>query len=64
MPENRFVITCRECKYFRAYTDGTYGNCTRTINRGAVVKTTDYCSYADYPLPEVDDHDVSGLLDD
>lgn len=64
MPEKRFVITCRECKFFRAYTDGTYGNCTRTINHGAVYRTSDYCSYAELAVPEFDDHDVSGLLEE
>ena len=58
------VIFCKDCKYFRAYTDGTYGNCTRTVNHGAVYRKTDYCSYAELPLPEIDDHDVSGLLED
>lgn len=33
-------------------------------NGGSVMKTTDFCSYAELPLPAADDHDVSGLLDD
>ena len=32
--------------------------------RRSVMKTTDFCSYAELPLPTADDHDVSGLLDD
>lgn len=67
MPEKRLVITCRECKFFRAYTDGTYGNCARTVNHGAVYRKTDFCNYAEQkevPLPEIDDHDVSGLIDE
>lgn len=58
------IVPCGSCRYFRAYTDGTYGNCTRTVNHGAVYRKTDFCSYAELPLPAADDHDVSGLLDD
>lgn len=64
MPEKRFIITCRECKYFRAYTDGTYGNCMRTINHGAVYRTSDFCSYAEMTVSDIDNHDVSGLLEE
>lgn len=64
MPEKRYIVTCRECKYFRPYTDGTYGNCTRAINHSAVYRKSDFCSYTEPAVPEFDDHDVSGLLEE
>ena len=58
------VIFCKDCKYFRPIPNSDYGTCQKHNFHGAVVKSTDYCSYAELPLPEIDDHDVSGLLDD
>lgn len=61
------VTLCSECKKFRPYPDGIYGDCTRLQKTSIVEKTTGYCSHAEPktpPIPEIDDHDVSGLLDD
>ena len=64
MPEKRFVTLCGECRNFRPIPNSDYGTCQKHNFHGAVVKSTDYCSYAELPLPEIDDHDVSGLLED
>ena len=64
MPEKRFVTICSECKHFKPFAEPDYGECMKKMFRGAILKTTDYCSYAELPLPEHDDHTVSGLLDD
>ena len=58
------VILCKDCKHFRAFPEEPYGLCTRLPKTALIVKSNDYCSSADYPLPEYDDHNVSGLLDD
>ena len=64
MPEKRFVTTCRECRYFRLFKDETYGSCTRFHFRDIVVRKDDFCSYAELPLPLIDDHNVSGIIDE
>lgn len=66
MPEKRFVITCRECTHFKPFADQEYGECTRKMFRGAIVKSSDYCSYAEKKasLTEYDDHTTSGLLEE
>lgn len=61
------VIHCSECKYYRPFPDGLYGQCTHLCKTATVEKPTDYCSHAETkapPLPEHDDHSVSGLLDE
>lgn len=58
------VIFCKDCRYFRPIPDAPYGTCHKQTFHGAVVKETDYCSYADYPLPIYDDHNESGLLEE
>ena len=59
------IIPCGSCRHFRQIPDTDYGTCQRSMrNGGAVMKTNDYCSYGELPLPEADDHDVSGLLDE
>ncbi len=60
------LIRCSECGKFKPFPDGIYGECHRLLIT-TIVKTDDYCSYAvpkDKPLPEYDDHDVSGLIDE
>ena len=59
------ITPCSECEHFRSFGNG-YGECCHSPSRTAVMKTTDFCSYAKkkVPLPEFDDHTVSGLLDD
>ena len=67
MHEYRIVTFCSECKHFYPFFNPPYGKCSRRHLDDEVVKTTDYCSYAvpkAPPIPEIDDHDVSGLLDD
>ena len=64
---NTRVTRCSECKYFYPFFNQHYGKCSRRHLDDEVVKTADYCSYAvpkDLPVPEYDDHEVSGLLDD
>lgn len=59
------IIPCGSCRHFRQIPDTDYGTCLRALrNGGSVMKTTDYCSYAELPLPEADDHTVSGLLEE
>lgn len=59
------IIPCGSCRHFRQIPDTEYGTCTRALrNGGAVMKTTDFCSYGELPLSAADDHDVSGLLED
>ena len=61
------ATVCSKCGKFKPFPDGIYGECHRLQKVTTIVKTDDYCSYAVPkvpPLPEYDDHDVSGLLDD
>lgn len=60
------LIRCSECRNFRPMPNSDYGTCQKRAFYGAVVKTTDYCSYAVPKSPplEYDDHDVSGLIDE
>ena len=59
------IIPCGSCRHFRQIPDTDYGTCLRALrNGGSIMKTTDYCSYAELPLPEADDHTVSGLLEE
>ena len=63
-------ITCHECRYFKNY-DGyrgegsergvKYGKCYKNA---VIVRTHDFCSRAEWNLPDYDDHDVSGLTDE
>lgn len=57
------IIPCGSCRNFRPIPNSDYGTCQKHNFQGAV-KSTDYCSFAELPLPAADDHDVSGLLDD
>ncbi len=54
------VTRCSECKHFYPFFDPPYGKCSRRHYDVEVVKTTDYCSYGESPLPVYDDHEVSG----
>ena len=57
-PENVPCICCRKYKPF----GNGYGECNVFKH---TMKDNDFCSYAEErQLPEYDDHDVSGLLDD
>ena len=63
--EDGLGYPCGSCRHFLQIPDTDYGTCLRALrNGGSVMKTTDFCSYAELPLPTADDHDVSGLLDD
>lgn len=59
------IVPCGSCRHFRQIPDTNYGTCVRVLrNGGGVRKTADFCSYAELPLPDADDHTVSGLLDE
>ena len=59
------IIPCAECEHFHDFGNG-YGECNKFGIRGTIMRPCDFCSYAKkkVPLPEFDDHTVSGLLDD
>ena len=69
-PHGVEIIKCHECRYFKNY-DGyrgegwergvKYGKCYKNA---VMVRTHDFCSRAEWNLPDYDDHTVSGLLDD
>lgn len=42
------IIPCGSCRHFRQIPDTDYGTCLRALrNGGSVMKTTDFCSYAE-----------------
>jgi hypothetical protein len=64
MPEQRYVITCGECRRFRKFSLNPYGECLDRASYGQVMKESDFCSRAELPLPLIDDHTISGLIDE
>lgn len=41
------VVHCSECKNFKPFPDGKYGNCMSFPCKDCVMKPTDYCSYGE-----------------
>ena len=68
------VVRCSECEHFRPFhssSDSLYGHCLNRQFYGVTVRTHDFCSYASekreqekLPIPEYDDHNTSGLLEE
>lgn len=52
MFEKLFVVLCGECRNFRPIPNSDYGICQKHNFQGAV-KSTDSCSFAELPLPEL-----------
>lgn len=57
------IIPCKHCRHYQAFGDG-YGKCARHDGSAkAVMRETDYCSYAEYCYGW-EEKTESGLLDE